>query len=402
MLKRFRENKSFKIRFVSILSKKESSVNTESLVKPVCEELNYKKESLKEAVWKAQEKLNNALRNSLDYQLRVKKLNLNSKVDEKRFLFNTNKAKSIIHELEKDEKSAMERYATITATENNIRASIADISSQIEFMKLRPDSNIDLKYQEIRDEMVTSLGLKREDCFFAGELIDVKKDSKEWQGSIEKAFGDFIYTLIVPKNYYSMVKRWFNIRDEDFNLKITSFDPEDNKEDNSDFQRKSLVNKLIFKDHKYVKYLKNNLYKYYFSCAENSKEMKKTPFSITKNGEIHFNKGKYSADDSQRIDNERMWNLGFSNKNRLNLLELDKKELKNRLLQNLDLAEKARLDLDEIMVEKGEWEKAASYKWDEINASVYIRELKALKCELQSMENFEMEISKPVNRMVLA
>lgn len=402
MFKRFRVNNSVKLKFASILGKKEMGVNADNYIKPVYEEQSHKKETIKKALWKAQGKLNLVLKNSLDYKLRIKNMNLNSRLDENVFTENIKKAESIVNELNKEEKSAMERYATITATENNIRSSLEDISTRIEFMESRPDSNIDLKYQEIRDEMVVSLGLKRDDCLFAGELMEIKNDSFKWQGAIEKALGDFVFHLIVPEDYYSMVKRWFSIRDENFDLKVISFDSKEYTKLISDFRENSFVNKVIFRDHEYSRYLMDELCKYDFSCVENKIDMKKTPFSITKNGEIHFKKGKYSEDKIKIIENERFFNLGFSNEKSLSLYRQDKEELNKRLSQNFDLAKRAKADLHEIFLEKNKWQKLLLFKWKDINAEYYIQELKALKLELQSIEKNDVEMAQPANRMVLA
>ena len=86
------------------------------------------------------------------------------------------------------------------------------INDEIREIEARPDSNIAVNYQQLRDAMRESLDLGDDELVFIGELLDVKDNEKSWQGAIERALGGLRTTLLVPHKSYSMVTRWLNVR----------------------------------------------------------------------------------------------------------------------------------------------------------------------------------------------
>lgn len=393
---------SFIKRFSKIWSKKDLDNIAESQPHDSQDLLVNKKESLKKAVWKAHEKLNSVFRNSVEYRMNSKKAGLKIGFDKDTFEKNKKTACSILEMLKQETESCMERYATINAMEINLKNSITQISQQINLVKEGQNSNIDPQYQKIRDKMVKSLGLKSKDCVFAGELMDIKIEEKKWQGAIEQVLKNIAVTLIVPEKISAMVKRWLNIVDTDLSLKIKVFDFDKKYPDEYLYKDKSFINKIVIKNHPYSSWLKSHLKNLDLSCCESKKELNKMPYSITADGELHLENGNIVKKDTRLINDQKMWNLGFSNKLRLKLLFRDQFEISRQLIQNSEILENTGKELDLILQKKSLWENICSYEWDDIDVFGQRTKLKLLKFDLETIENNETKGDKPVKHLVLA
>lgn len=360
------------------------------------------KEMLEKEIWQVGEKINLIIKNIADYKLNASKLGLFETLDQKGFNANMEKSSLALKEIENDLNKAMDRYATISSTIDNIRASISSINYQIEMMKLKKDSNIDFKFQELRDEMVLSLGLKREDCLFMGELIDIKEEEKEWQGAIEKVIKNHVKTLIVPLKYFKMIQRWLDISDRNLDIVIKPFEFREKILDADKLRKNSFLKKLTYRDHPYIDFVQNFLLGFDLGCIENSNGTRLPQYSVNKIGEIRLKKSDYKKGLDFRINNKRIWMIGFSNKTRLGILYKDKYELIKRLSKTTKLKKTATSDLNLILDEKVLWEKIDSYKWEDLNLSMHRLKFNMLKLELERFENKKKQMSSSLLHPVRA
>ncbi|MFV0510362.1 MAG: hypothetical protein ACK5M8_14100, partial [Shewanella algae] len=140
----------------------------------------------------------------------------------------------------------------------------------------RPDSNIDVRYQKLRDEMIESLGLPGEELVFIGELLDVKDDEKPWQGAIERALGGLKTTLLVPQKNYSMVTRWLNVRHTGLHVRaqvVSQVRTDQRSTGFTEFSERGYLRKLIWKDHVYRDWLKSHLHNFDLQCVSGTDEL---------------------------------------------------------------------------------------------------------------------------------
>ena len=96
---------------------------------------------------------------------------------------------------------------------------------------------------------------------------------------------------------------------------------------------------------------------------------------MTQQGLIHLEKGRFEKKDQNKIEDRRQWNLGFSNKSRLAILNQEKNHLTSILENTKKQLDKARKDLDAITTQKSLWEKIKTFIWGDINATLLSREI---------------------------
>lgn len=274
-------------------------------------------ESLKKELVHTQERLNQVIRESSKYQQNVSTLGLIDRLDESVFIANQAQARKALTDIKQHTKEQQDAFATISGQYGNIQQRIQTLFREITEIEARPDSNIDIRYQQLRDELVQSLGLQPEHCVFLGELIDVKEEGRQWQGAIERALGGLRTTLAVPEESYSMVTKWLNNRHTGLHIRLQIVSHPADKRRPPEFKNTGFLRKLVWRDHAYREWLKHHLQRFDLQCVATTEELDRTPFSMTQQGLIHKEKGRFEKKDQHKIDDRRQWHLGFSNQSRL-------------------------------------------------------------------------------------
>ncbi|CAE12403.1 hypothetical protein CKY12_19535 [Photorhabdus sp. S12-55] len=355
-------------------------------------------ESLRKEVDHTQTQLNRVVRNSSQYQTHANELALPSVLEEAVFLKNQSTASTRLASIQQEEGEYQDRFATISAKFSELQANIHDISQEIREIEARPDSNIDVKYQQLRDELVNSLELSKEQCVFIGELIDVEDREKSWQGAIERALGGLRTTLAVPHHCYSMVTRWLNARHTGLHVRVQVVNNSTTQGQSVVFKSDGYLRKLVWRTHPYREWLKHHLQRFDLQCVSSTEELDQTPFSMTQQGLMHMDKGRFEKKDQYRIDDRRRWCLGFSNKSRLAILNNDKKELTLQLAETEKKVSQARQDLNSVSDRKILWEKIQGYRWDDINAPYWHEKLSDLQVDLKMLEQSGGDLDKARER----
>lgn len=346
-------------------------------------------ESLKNEIKYIKGKLDDVIQASSKYQGDCRRLSLNSELDEGVFLANKRTAIENLAKIEEDTKQAQDRFGDVAAQLSEQQKNLNAIKSEILEIEARPDSNIDVRYQKLRDEMIESLGLPGEELVFIGELLDVKDDEKLWQGAIERALGGLKTTLLVPQKNYSMVTRWLNVRHTGLHVRaqvVSQVRTDQRSAGFTEFSERGYLRKLIWKDHVYRDWLKSHLHNFDLQCVSGTDELDATQFSMTKEGLVHMERGRFEKKDQRKIDDRRGWSLGFSNKSRLALLNTDKGAVELRLSQLDRTLKEAREALNKNVERANVWERLSSYTWEQINAPYWQGRLESVQADLDELE----------------
>lgn len=343
-----------------------------------------KVESLKKDIKHAQESLEGVIRQSSNYQRDCQNLGLSTDLTESAFLANKTLADGQAENLEQLKNQGLESFAEVRAELIRNENAVKEIENDIREIEARPNSNIHKDYQKLRDQIVDSLNLPADDLVFIGELLDVKEEERSWQGAIERALGGLKLTLLVPQRSYSMVTRWLNVRHTGLHVRVQVV--LGNQSDYVEFSEKGFLRKLVWKEHAYRDWLKKHLSKYDLQCVAGTDELDATPFSMTKEGLVHKEKGRFEKKDQTRIDNRRDWYLGFSNKSRLAILHNDKNELEQVCAELKERDRKSLDELQKISDQEKLWERLSAYTWEQINAPYWQRRLESVKADLNALE----------------
>jgi len=350
-------------------------------------------EALRKEHITANNELNRVITRSSRYQKNAQALGLNHQLQETRFLANQALVNEKLTQIKEENRHQQDKFALVSAEYSNIQSEKKTIIEEITEIKARPDSNIDSQFQRLRDELLESLNFASDHCMFIAELIDVEESQRHWQGAIERALGGLRTTLLVPENAFSMVTRWLNSRHTGVHVRVQVV-REINSKQPIKFKTDGFLKKLVWRPHPYRQWLKGHLASFDLHCVDSTEILDQTPFSMTQQGLIQMNQGRFEKKDQQRIDNRRYWYLGFSNQSRLAILKTDLRTLEERQQETQQSVEKARQAMDAIREQESLWKKLDEFQWDEINAPYWQNKVTQLADDIQVLTQAGSNLEK--------
>ncbi len=231
-----------------------------------------------------------------------------------------------------------------------------------------------------------SLSLDEAQCRFIGELVDVQEAEAHWQGAIERALGGLRTTLVVPEQSFRMITRWLNAQHTGLHVRVQVVNSNGVPAQPPVFRGNGYLRKLVWREHPYREWIKYHLKRFDLQCVDDTAELDSTPFSMTREGLIHKEQGRFEKKDLARIDDRRQWFLGFSNTSRLALLEAEHKRLEIEEATARKTVEDARRALDAIATQRRLWETIRGTRWDDIDLPHWENRASVLTTDLAALE----------------
>lgn len=207
----------------------------------------------------------------------------------------------------------------------------AQQSLEIDSLKRRR-SNINEQQIQIRTALCAALGLNVDEMPFAGELIQVRDDERDWEGAAERLLHSFGLALLVPDAHYKAVAEW--VDSAHLRGRLVYFHVRSRKTvELPELQRDSLVHKLAIKpDSPHYDWLERELaHRFDVACCATPEQFRREPRAITRAGQIKDPSGRHEKDDRHRIDDRSRYVLGWSNSAKIAALESKRNQLEMRL-----------------------------------------------------------------------
>ncbi|MBV8045709.1 MAG: hypothetical protein JO171_01035 [Paludibacterium sp.] len=205
------------------------------------------------------------------------------------------------------------------------------LTAEIDSLKRRR-SNIDDQQIRIRAAMCAALGLDESSMPFAGELIQVREDERDWEGAAERLLRGFGLSLLVPETHYKAVAEW--VDGSHLRGRLVYFHVRARRAlDLPPPHRDSLVRKLAIKpDSPYYDWLERELaHRFDVACCVSQEQFRREARAITRAGQIKDPSGRHEKDDRHAISDRSRYVLGWSNSAKIDALESKRSQLESRL-----------------------------------------------------------------------
>ncbi len=249
-------------------------------------------------------------------------------------------------------------------------------------------SNIDRRQMTIRRALCAGLGLDEEEMPFAGELIRVREEERDWEGAIERLLHNFGLSLLVPDEHYAEVAAWvdannlkgrlvyFRVRKKHA-LELPQLHPD------------SLVKKIALKpDSSFYVWLEGEVSRRFdVACCTSQEQFRRESRAITRSGQIKARGERHEKDDRHRLDDRSRYVLGWSNeakihalKEKLRIVEIRLGEMGAKLaeLQKRQRGLKTRL---QTLLQLGEYR-----EYEEIDWQLQAKKISHLEDERKKLE----------------
>ncbi|MBI3348598.1 MAG: ATP-dependent exonuclease SbcCD, C subunit-like protein [Burkholderiales bacterium] len=211
-------------------------------------------------------------------------------------------------------------------------------------------SNIDVVQLRIREALCQALGLSEDELPFAGELIQVREDERDWQGAAERLLRGFGLALLVPDARYKAVSDW--VDRQHLRARLVYFHVRPRKvAPGAALHPQSMVRRLAVKpDSPLAEWLEQELRaRYDIACCDSADQFRREARAITRAGQIKDPGGRHEKDDRRAIDDRSRYVLGWSNADKLRALRDRRARLETELAEQaarLAAVQAARRQLD--------------------------------------------------------
>ena len=283
------------------------------------------------------------------------------------------------------------------------RAEYDQLKNEIAGLKARV-SNIDEKQITMRRMLCHSLDIAEEEMSFAGELLQVREDERDWEGAIERLLHSFGLSLLVPDRYYAEVAQWVDrthLKGRLVYFRVR----EGGRGDLPSLHPDSLARKLQVKPGSpFYDWVEREIaHRFDLACCVSQEQFRRETRAITRAGQIKAPGDRHEKDDRHRIDDRRHYVLGWSNAEKIATLEKEARQQETRLgdlagrigtLQKEQSTLKERLS---ILSKLGEYNDFRDLDWKPV--AVAIARLEAEKRELEAASDLLKTLTAQLNAL---
>ncbi|MFH2122696.1 MAG: ATP-binding protein [Pseudomonadota bacterium] len=206
-----------------------------------------------------------------------------------------------------------------------------ELSAEINSLKARRN-NIPASQVTMRAALCTALALPEADMCFAGELLQVHDNEREWEGAAERLLRNFGLSLLVPDVHYAAVADWVDKthlrgRLVYFRLRHGS------QSELPELRRDSLAKKISIKpDSLFYNWLEREVaHRFDIACCATQEQFRRETRAVTRAGQIKAPGERHEKDDRHRLDDRSRYVLGWSNTAKIAVLEAKAGSLEERL-----------------------------------------------------------------------
>jgi uncharacterized protein YPO0396 len=279
------------------------------------------------------------------------------------------------------------------------------LTAEISSLKSRR-SNIPVEQIAMRTAIALALKLPDSDMPFAGELIRVREEEREWEGAAERLLRNFGLSLLVPDKHYAQVAAWVDrthLKGRLVYFRVRKA----GRSDVTALHQHSLVRKLAIKpDSPYYDWLEREVaHRFDVACCETQDQFRRETRAVTLSGQIKVQGERHEKDDRHRLDDRSRYVLGWTNEAKIAALEAKKQQIETRMgglgshISSLQSEQRGLRDQIETLSKLNEYRDFQELDWQPIAAE--ISELQEQKRQLESASDLLKELTSRLDALTL-
>ena len=205
------------------------------------------------------------------------------------------------------------------------------LSAEIKSLKARR-SNIPADQIALRAALCQALSLPEKSIPFAGELLQVRDEERQWEGAAERLLRSFGLSLLVNEAHYPEVCEWVDktsLKGRIVYYRVRA----GGRAELPGLHRDSLARKLKIKtDSQFYEWLEREIaHRFDLACCATQEQFRRETHAITSAGQIKSRGERHEKDDRYRLDERSRYVLGWSNLDKIAALQAQARQLETRL-----------------------------------------------------------------------
>ncbi len=219
--------------------------------------------------------------------------------------------------------------ATVTMRQSKLDHD--ELSTEIKSLNSRR-SNIPSAQVAMRDSLCQALNIKEENMPFAGELLQIRDEERDWEGAAERVLRNFGLSLLVPDEHYAQVSEWVDrthLKGRLVYFRVRGAA----RSDVQPSHQNSLANKLDIKpDSPFYGWLEREVaHRFDIACCDNQEQFRRETRAMTRAGQVKMPGERHEKDDRHRIDDRSRYVLGWTNVAKIAALEGKARQLEMQM-----------------------------------------------------------------------
>jgi uncharacterized protein YPO0396 len=225
-------------------------------------------------------------------------------------------------------KEVEERKDQLKADHRQVSEDFTKTVAEVNALE-RQKSNLPARLVDLRERMARDLSIPEEKLPFVGELVEVRPDSAEWRGAIERVLGGFARSILVDDKHYSAVSNYLNERN--IGERLVYFRTIQQTSGRTPGPN-SLVRKLNLAQGSFGDWVREELKNAFdLECADTMQAFRNASRAVTREGLVKHSTTRHEKNDRHSVNDRSQWVLGFDNKEKLTLYKNKAAELGGRI-----------------------------------------------------------------------
>lgn len=250
-------------------------------------------------------------------------------------------------------------------------------------------SNLPERVLKIRQSLCQALALDEGQLPFAGELLQVRDDERDWEGVAERLLHNFGLSLLVPDALYAQVAQW--VEQTHLGERLVYFRVRERRAQTPpQLHADSLVRKLRIKpDTPFYDWLENELARRFdYACCASLEQFRREDKAVTHAGQVKSGQERHEKDDRRRLNDRTQYVLGWSNEEKIAALEKQAGDLQQRIqhqARHLAELQQRQRELDErlgLLAQLSVFDSFQELDWKPLQGQIH-----ALQEERRQLEN---------------
>lgn len=290
-------------------------------------------ERLESEIEKLEAQRDHRQQNARTYDELAERAGLPAAADEAGFNENRGEIKKYLAAIGERDSERQNRLTELTVEFHGLKEQHEEQSVEIASLRRRR-SNLPAAMVALRERLCTDLELGSDSLPFAGELIQVRDEERDWEGAIERVLRNFALSLLVPDEHYARVASW--VDDTRLRGRLVYYRVRESRDSRQrDVLVDSLARKLLIKpDSGYWAWLDREIARRFdYICCSDMDGFRREQRALTRAGQIKSANLRHEKDDRYAIDDRSRYVLGWDNEAKIAVLERELHGLEQRMQQ---------------------------------------------------------------------
>jgi len=290
------------------------------------------------------------------------------------------------------------RRAAVTTESTQLQNEIASLRRQ--------RGNIPAGSLELRARLCAETGLDPAALPFAGELIQISPEHREWEGAAERLLRGFGLSLLVPDEHYRTASDWIDrnhLRARLVYHRVPAGRParETRPPRQSAAGRPLLVDLLdIRPGSSFLPWLQRELgHRADYECATTMEEFRRASKAVTRSGQIKHGGGRHEKDDRWRVDDRTRYVLGWDNAQKIAAVVADAERVQRELTALGGRLGALAGELAGVSAGEATLNQVGTWSWRDLDWRSVAAAIEALTAEQRELEKGSTELAEINQRL---